>query len=592
VQFGKLFLPVHSFLFFTSACILIERPYMFPSFLLLSVAWIMLATQTIRHQNPSPWSSCPSFSYFLDVLRYGHSQLVVDKIEAYQNWKEAEAFERQCQQRLEKDQELAAKQAALKAKIDHIGDDKIHTKQTDGLSIALLERLGRYQAMLGRYCGYCRYVKIIVTWEESILSFWITAIFLAAGLVSLLLPWGFILTWTSRLFVWGLFGPHMLIVDVFLNNDSDSREKNLLKAIESFQKDSQSARMRRQDAVKLKDLKKLAFGEFSTLVPSHNLSRHYDRPLPSSTAVCTSRKKIKFSPSIMPGQQLFGKVIPRTQLEHELFQRELPRVNRELKTLKHCVQEIEKKMVDDQLMAAAAAEEERTQDEPSNEFEVFRTMSVESDPDSKGRRLVLVGESSRSVTKGVRRNSVLPKALRRSVRCDYEVVPMDLDSDSGEESDQDGPSNKVDCSSREDKVCASVVPLSEGSTSVTVVHAKQRRRRNLVIENQSRRRSTLHLGRVAFQALDEETDNDPEERNPQAGTREESVGCTHDDESSDGAVEVVLEENNLLSAGPMNPDKWTEDVACDSEDDDTFAGELSMASSQISHKLIVHRLNE
>jgi C2 domain len=49
-----LLIPLHSFLFFCMMTTLVERPYLFPSFLLLSSAWIMIAAQTQRQQHPSP----------------------------------------------------------------------------------------------------------------------------------------------------------------------------------------------------------------------------------------------------------------------------------------------------------------------------------------------------------------------------------------------------------------------------------------------------------------------------------------------------------------------------------------------------------
>ena len=84
--------------------------------------------------------------------------------------------------------------------------------------------------------------------------------------------------------------------------------------MENFKKESQSARIRRQEAVKLRDMKCLAFGKFITLVPAHNLSRHYDRPHARSFAkLHTDENDIKMAPQGILWQQLFGVFLPRTE---------------------------------------------------------------------------------------------------------------------------------------------------------------------------------------------------------------------------------------------------------------------------------------
>jgi hypothetical protein len=69
--------------------------------------------------------------------------------------------------------------------------------------------------------------------------------------------------------------------------------------------------------LKLRDMKSLAFGKYITLVPSHNLSRHFDRPLPSSFARLhnCSMNPIKLAPRGIPGQQLIGVILPKTESE-------------------------------------------------------------------------------------------------------------------------------------------------------------------------------------------------------------------------------------------------------------------------------------
>ena len=342
VRVMNILVPLHSFLFFCASCHLVERPYLAPPFFLLGVAWIMLATLTQRRQHPSPWNRCPSFWNYLEILFCGESSVPIKNIQANEGLEETEAYERERNDRLERDLKDAATRAARQAHIDSIGDESIHTKMQAGIPLDLLKRLTRYQGMIARYCRYLRFIKIIVTWEESIVSFWITACFLAAGLVSLLLPWAFILTWTSRLVVWGLLGPHMMIVDALIN-DNSKEEKSLAEAIEKFKSESRSARIRRQEAVKLRDIKCLTFGKYVTLVPSFNLSSHYDRPLPSSFAVYQGDEKeesITWSKYSVPGQQFFGVIVPRTEVELQQYKKELPVLEEMRVSVDRCVQDI------------------------------------------------------------------------------------------------------------------------------------------------------------------------------------------------------------------------------------------------------------
>lgn len=382
VELFSMMLPVHSFIFFVMATRLVERPQLIVPFSLLGIAWAMLANLTVRRQHPSPWNSCPSFMQYLHILRTGESAIPVRSVQEFEGAEAAKEYEMEWKKRLEEDRKIAEKRAALLQEIDNIGNDNIHTKISGGaIPLDLLLRLARYQGIVGRLCQKFRFIKILFTWEESVVSFWITASFLSAGLVALVLPWGFILTWTGRLIVWGMFGPHMKLVDLYLraNKKSDSALRSLM---ENFDIESKIARLRREDALKVKDIKEMAFGEYSVQVPSFNLckfwkaveqtllkcvcvcvclcayvcmrscvcvaetllrmslflraARHIDRPLPeSSSRVCRKAPKpsnrssrrlsvveLHKQDKYIPGQQLYGQMIPRPELDFEVHKEE------------------------------------------------------------------------------------------------------------------------------------------------------------------------------------------------------------------------------------------------------------------------------
>jgi C2 domain len=341
VRVAKIYLPLHSFLFFCSATTLVERPYLAPSFLLLSIAWIMIASHTLRMQHPSPWHRCQPLRYYFNILRTGKSPRLVRSIKVNQGAKESEKYEKEWERRLEQDTMLAAKQYEMQQEIASIGDESIHTKVPLGIPLDMIVRLTRYQGIVGRMCKKMRLVKSIVTWEEGAVSFWLTLTFLTAGIVSLLLPWLFILQWGSRIIVWGLFGPQMMLLDWWLRVEGKD-EAALQKAVENFKKDSWIARIRRQEALKLRDMKCLAFGKYITLIPSHNLSRHFDRPLPSSSARIHSSgmKEEKIAPLGIPGQQLFGAILPRSESESIQCQQEFNKLPELYSDISNFIREI------------------------------------------------------------------------------------------------------------------------------------------------------------------------------------------------------------------------------------------------------------
>ena len=69
---------------------------------------------------------------------------------------------------------MADKKAELLKEINSIEGVNIHTEvsQQGVIPLDLLVRLGRYQGIIGKVCRKFRFVKIILTWEESVVSFW------------------------------------------------------------------------------------------------------------------------------------------------------------------------------------------------------------------------------------------------------------------------------------------------------------------------------------------------------------------------------------------------------------------------------------
>ena len=67
-------------------------------------------------------------------------------------------------------------------------------------------------------------------------------------------------------------GPHMKLFDLFLRAN-EKKDGSLNDLMRNFDMQSNSARIRREEALKVKDMKEVAFGKYSVQVPSFNLCK-------------------------------------------------------------------------------------------------------------------------------------------------------------------------------------------------------------------------------------------------------------------------------------------------------------------------------
>jgi hypothetical protein len=228
------------------------------------------------------------------------------------------------------DEEAEAERAA-----EEIGDTStdLSTKKGGGF-IPKVDPFKAYMAPLQAYvailCRWLRYVRNIILWEECYLSFWLTLGCMALSAACLFVPWFFLIKWTSRLFVWTVFGPWMRLVDILywtpLENMTDediAQRKETQKQLRKkyLKKQVEAARIGRERAKKLKAMKKYLFGRFVVKIPVLKEDRWRDFPLPQSTAVPYSPRSASLAELAMkeagyhrtrvPGQHLEGDMIPR-----------------------------------------------------------------------------------------------------------------------------------------------------------------------------------------------------------------------------------------------------------------------------------------
>lgn len=204
------------------------------------------------------------------------------------------------------------------------------TTKSKGITIDPLEIvLYPLQQQLGMVVKYVRYVKYVVTWQECYFSFWITLGCFVLSLICCFVPWFFIIKWLSRLLVWVTFGPWMKLVDIYyvrkiqpLTAEERENKKKILLEKRLVEKKAifQQARIRRENASKLKAMKKHLFGKFILGVPILKEDRFIDVPLPESFAVPYQPEQQHLSELAMrdagyhkiriPGQHLVGDMIP------------------------------------------------------------------------------------------------------------------------------------------------------------------------------------------------------------------------------------------------------------------------------------------
>ena len=302
--------PFHSLVAFCAGIVLVEHPQFIPAFVFLGVGYLMLVNMSLRLQSPSPWRRCNSYWYYLTILVRGSSTRLFDKIEAGEGAKAQEAIEEARQKREEDDDRFFTKKEAVEKEIESIESISVQSESKAIISLELLVILGKIQGIVGTIVRYCRAIDVVIRWEESDLSFWVTTLFLCIGFLFLFVPWAFLLKWTSRCAVVLFLGPQNKLIDLFLaKHQSDEG-----KLRQMFEERMFRARCRQEDASKLRGFRHVLFGKFGIAVPSIKWTPHLDHPRPESEARAADTPfPIVTSEDVpcLPGQKLHGLMVPR-----------------------------------------------------------------------------------------------------------------------------------------------------------------------------------------------------------------------------------------------------------------------------------------
>jgi hypothetical protein len=372
VPFMGIYLPVHSLVAFLAGITLCERPTLYPSYFFFGIAWFLLAVQIDRNCSANPWTKSKTFIGLLSALATGKSiSGPLGTIEAHQNEKESKEEAELLKSRLEKakkeaeetqeaQMKLLQEHEAMMANVgDQTADTDISTNQ-GGISLDPMKFiLYPIQQYLFMACNALRFSRNVISWDEPVsylirffyldsqtqasynfcnycpspcrqyIAFFLTAGSIVLGVVFLFVPWAFLCRWTSRIIAWLVFGPHMKLVDMFWYSKleeltAEQRRQQIRDALtaqlDAAKAVAAAARVQREDAVKLKDIKQALYGKFITKVPILRFERFPDIPLHASTAkpYDASETRGRAIPDRVAGQQLVGTMIPRIVDEDEL----------------------------------------------------------------------------------------------------------------------------------------------------------------------------------------------------------------------------------------------------------------------------------
>lgn len=271
-------LPVHSVVAFIGTVLVIERPQLFPSYILFGFAWLMFAAMDYRRQCPDVWSRCKPFAEMGKALVFGDSRTPPDTIEPYENYEEAQHFLEVWKKRVADAEEQAAKAYEESAKIQEerakeleefsYEETDIITKRS-GISVDPFRPiLFPVQQNLALICRYTRHLKYIVIWEEPYISFWVVTGCLVLGTFCLFVPWFHLIQSTARALVW-TFGPWMKLVDIYYIMKIKPLSAEELEAKKARQRERRrklastaltEVRIKRENTVKLIAMKKWMFG--------------------------------------------------------------------------------------------------------------------------------------------------------------------------------------------------------------------------------------------------------------------------------------------------------------------------------------------
>jgi hypothetical protein len=298
-------LPLHSVTLFLWGISLARNFELFPAFLVFAMGWFLLATMELARNRPSSLYQPRSYAELLNILVLNRSQ-GQQTIESNEDLEEVRAYERKraelkrAREEIVKTVEMERKkyETYIQVETSKLEEELDITTQVKGglpsLTLAPLRGiLLPLQQFLHVTCVILRVVNSIVVWRDSVVAFWLTTACFLAAFILIWIPWGFIIGWTFKIAAWVFLGPWMKLLDIFYVKRKVAEEKEQRKEdlAEQFHRryalligESLARKLRKESALKMKEMKKYMFGQFLMRVPVYKEEPFFDDPLPESFA--------------------------------------------------------------------------------------------------------------------------------------------------------------------------------------------------------------------------------------------------------------------------------------------------------------------
>lgn len=306
-----------------------------PAFLVFSIGWALWACNEHVNRHPSRWYNSPSYH---DLMRRLVTNTTASEtVEPNANVEEAIAYEKEIEdiqkRRDLEQQEEAEHELALQAELGEEMQDAEAAEEIGkyggifkGVSVNPLKPvLYPIQKELRKVIYATRIARSIVLWNECYYAFWLANACFLVALLFFFVPFAFILRWTMRIIVLVALGPWNAIIDrVYFRKDpnmSDAeRDEEMRQRFKArYEEVLQSATdffIRKENAVKMKDMKQFMYGKFLLRVPRFCEDLYEDYPLALSSCAPIDPKTISVPVTERKyGQHLSGDMVPQREIQ-------------------------------------------------------------------------------------------------------------------------------------------------------------------------------------------------------------------------------------------------------------------------------------
>ena len=173
-------IPLHSMIVFIAGITLIEDVELIVPYFFGIIAWLILAVLEYRNDNPSPWSKCKTFEYFLGILLFGEKvHFILTNIKPHENKKESIAYLAELQKRrleVEKETKKANEEYIKLQEEVNKNNAQLEKFQVDIATktssfVPFKSYLYPIQMQLESLCWLLSCLRSVVLWEECYYSF-------------------------------------------------------------------------------------------------------------------------------------------------------------------------------------------------------------------------------------------------------------------------------------------------------------------------------------------------------------------------------------------------------------------------------------